>query len=145
MYIFFRGLYWNLRVTVWMCPNNVWWIQSKVGGTYPFICWCMPYVHASSKVKEALCLNGYQWYTWWCVKWLLSFKTSLSYCLGMLQMFQTCLSTDPHLLIHSLDVGGIQWSRCRNCFWLYLLFLLTLSPCRFWFHIQDMILVRVLL
>ena len=53
------------------------------------------------------------------------------------------LTTDHMCLSHFLDFGGcIQWSGCRNCFWLCLLLLLTLCPCRFAFYMQDMILVR---
>ena len=52
------------------------------------------------------------------------------------------VTKDPMCILHSLDFGCIQWSRCRNCFWLYLLLLSTLCLCRFPFHMQDMILVR---
>ena len=46
-------------------------------------------------------------------------------------------------LSHSLDFGSYaQWSRCRNFFWLCLLLLLTVYPCRFLFHMQVMILVK---
>ena len=52
------------------------------------------------------------------------------------------LTTDHMCLLHSLDFGCIQWSRCRNCFRQYLLLLSTLHPCRFPIHMQDMILMR---
>ena len=52
------------------------------------------------------------------------------------------LTTDHMILLHSLDFGCIQWSRCRSFFRLYLLLLLTLHPCKFLFHTQVMILVR---
>ena len=42
----------------------------------------------------------------------------------------------------SLDFGGIQWSRWRNCSRLNLMLLLTLHPCRFQFYMQVMILMR---
>ena len=51
-------------------------------------------------------------------------------------------TTDHVFLLCFLDFGGIQWSGCRNCFRLYLLLLFTLHPCRFLFHMQDMILMR---
>ena len=44
------------------------------------------------------------------------------------------LTTDHMFLMHSLDFGVIQWSRCRNCS--------RLNPCRFPFHMQGMILTR---
>ena len=140
---FIRGLYWVLKVTVLMCSNDAWLIQSKVSGVCPLICWCMLYVHASSKMKELMCINGYQWYTWWCVKQLLSFKASPS------KLFRDVatgpnlsLTTDDMFLLCSLDFGCIQWSGCENCSRLNLLLLLTLCPCRFPFHTQVMILVR---
>ena len=52
------------------------------------------------------------------------------------------LTTDHKFLLHSPDFGSIQWSRCRNCYRLNLLLLLTFCPCRFPFHIQVMILAR---
>ena len=53
------------------------------------------------------------------------------------------LTTDHMYLLHSLDFGICsQLSRCRNCFWLCLLLLLTLHPCRFPFHMQNMIFMR---
>ena len=52
------------------------------------------------------------------------------------------LTTDHIFLMHSLDFGGIQWSRCRNCSRLNLLLLSTLLPCRFPFHMQVIILAR---
>ena len=52
------------------------------------------------------------------------------------------LTADHIFLSHSLDFGGVQWSRCRNCSRFNLLFLLTLCPCRFPFHTQVMILLR---
>ena len=52
------------------------------------------------------------------------------------------LTTYHMFLLHSLDFAGIQWSRSRNCFRLYLLLLLTLHPCRFLFQMQVMILTR---
>ena len=52
------------------------------------------------------------------------------------------LTTDHMCLLHSLDFGCIQWSRCRNCFCLCLLLLLTFHLCRLQFHMQVMILVR---
>ena len=52
------------------------------------------------------------------------------------------LTTDHISLLHSLDFGGIQWSRCRNCSGLNPLLLKTLCPCRFLFYMQVMILMR---
>ena len=52
------------------------------------------------------------------------------------------LATDHLCLSHSLDFDCFQWSRCRKCFWLYLLLLLTLHPCSFPSHMQDMTLMR---
>ena len=52
------------------------------------------------------------------------------------------LTTDHMCLSCSLDFSFVQWSGCRNCFWLYVLLLLTLHPCRFPFHMQNMILMR---
>ena len=53
------------------------------------------------------------------------------------------LTTNHMCLLHTLDFGiCIQWSGCRNCFWLYLLLLLTLCLCRFPFHTQVMIPIR---
>ena len=52
------------------------------------------------------------------------------------------LTTDHMCLLCSLDFGGIKLSGCRNCFWLYLLLPSTLCPCRFLFHMQDMIFMR---
>ena len=52
------------------------------------------------------------------------------------------LPTDHMFLSHSLDFGGIQRSRSRNCFRLYLLLLSTLCLHRFLFHMEDMILMR---
>ena len=126
-----------------MCPNNAWLIQSKVSGMCPLICWCMSYVCASSKVIQLLCINGYQWYTWWCVKWLLSFKVSPSNCFRDVATDPNLsLTTDHIFLLHSLDFCGIQLPGCRNCFRLYLLPLSTLHLCRFPFYMQVMILMR---
>ena len=52
------------------------------------------------------------------------------------------LTIDHMCLLHSLDFGCIQRSRCRNCFWLCLKLLLTLHWYRFSFHMHDMILAR---
>ena len=126
-----------------MCPNDAWLIQSKVSDACPLIYWHVPYVHASSKMKELICMEGYQWYTWWCVKLLLSSKVSPSKLFRYVASGPNLnLSTDHMFLLHSLDVGHIQWSRCRNCSRLNLLLLLTFCPCRFPFHMQVMILTR---
>ena len=52
--------------------------------------------------------------------------------------------TRSHMCLScSLNFGMcIQWSRCRNCYWLCLLLLSTLHLCRFAFHMQVMILMR---
>ena len=52
------------------------------------------------------------------------------------------LATDHMFSLCFLDSGGIQGSRCRNCFRQCLLLLSTLHPCRFPFHMQDIILAR---
>ena len=128
----FSGLYWKLKVPLLMCPNDTWLIQSEVSGVCPLICWHVTYACATSKVKEILCINGYQWYTWWCVKQLFSFNVSPSNYLGMLQLVPTKgQTTDNMFLSCSLDFSGMRWSRCRNCFRLNLLLLLSLCSCRF--------------
>ena len=138
-----QGLYWALKITVLMCWNDAWLIQSEVGGMCPLSFWHMPYVHASSKMKELICINGYQWYTWWCVKQLLSFKVSLSKLYRDVATGPNLsLTTDHMFLLHFLDFDGIQWSIYRNCSRLNLLLLLTLHPYRFPFHMQVMILTR---
>ena len=92
-------LYWSLKLTVWMGPNDAWWIQSEISGMYPLIHWCVPYAHASSKVTVLLCSNGYQLCTWWCVKWLLSFKASLSHCVGCSNWSKPKSYNRPYVLI----------------------------------------------
>ena len=53
------------------------------------------------------------------------------------------LTTNHMCSSHSLGFGfPIQWSGCRNCFWLCLLLLSTLHLCRFPFHTKVMILTR---
>ena len=138
-YIYIWGLIWKFKVTAWIGPNDAWWIKLKVSGAYLLIFWCMPYVHVSSKVAMLLCLNGYQQYTWWCVESAIVLQSKY------IKLFRD-VATGPNLsltcLSCSLNFGGIQWSWCWNCFWLYLLLMLTLCPCRFPFHTQDIILAR---
>ena len=51
-------------------------------------------------------------------------------------------TTDHMCLLHSLDFGCIQWFGWWNCFWLCLLLLSTVCPCRFPFHTQVITLTR---
>ena len=137
---FMWGLYWEVKVTALIYPNDVWLIQSRISGACPLICWCLSYVHVSSKMKELMCVNGY---LWWHVKWLLYFKVSPSNCLGDVVIGPNLsLSTDHMSLSYSLDFDGVQWSRCRTCSGLNLLLLSTLHPCRFPFYMQVIILMR---
>ena len=136
----FWGLYWELKVTVSMCQNDAWWIQSEVSGMCPLICWHMQYAHASSKVKEWLCVNGYQWYTWWCAKWLLSFKVSPSNHLGMVQLVKMLNLTTDHMflscaldLVVSNDSDAGTVSDCVCCFCPLSIHVGFLSIHRTWF------------
>ena len=129
----------NLNGYKWCLMNSNWW--TVVSGVCTLICCHMPY--ASSKVTVVLCLNGYWLYTWQCVKWLMSFKASLSNCLGILQLEQTyvwketiCAYHIPWILVVFNDPDA--WTAFKLCLFL----LWTLFPCRFLFHIQDMILTR---
>ena len=124
-----------------MHPNDVRFIQLRVSGGCPLICWSMPYVCASSKLKELLCVNAYKWYIWWCIKSAIALQSKY------IKLFRDVatvpsLTTDHMFLPHSLNFGGVQWSGCRNCSRLNLLLLLTLHPCRFPFYMQVMILMR---
>ena len=140
--LFIWGLYWALKVTVLMCPNDAWLIKSKVSGLCPLICWHVLYVHGSPKMKELMCIEGNQWYTWWCVKRLLSFQVSPS------KLFRDVatgpnlsLTTDHMFLSCSLDFGGIQQSDLDAgtaldwicCFCWLSICVGSCSICRSWF------------
>ena len=126
-----------------MGPNDAWWVQSQVSNAYPLICWHVPYAHASSKVRSVIVFK------WLSVVHMVECEAAIVLQSKPIKLFRDVatgpnlsLTTDHMCLLHSLDFGCIQWSRCRKCFCLYLLLLLTVHPWRFPFHTQDMILAR---
>ena len=120
----------SMKRSKWCLMDPNWW--TEVSDACPLIYGCMPSVCTFSKVKVLL---FFDWlsvvHMLWlcCVKHLLSFTVSLSICFRDVATGPNLsLTTDHMYLSCSLDIGMfIQWSRCRNCFWLCLLLLSTLS------------------
>ena len=76
---------------------------------YPLICWHLPYVCVSSKVRVLLCSSGYQLYTWWYVKAAIVLQSK------SIKLFRDAatgpnlsLTTDHIYLSCSLEFGCIQ-------------------------------------
>ena len=119
-------LYWEVKVTVSMCSHDAWLDQFGESGACPLICWHMPYVCASSKMKELMCTNGYPW---WCVKQLLSFKVSPSKLFTNVATGPNLSLTTDHMTIcsyhrtsytwniMSITANDTGWSRLSRIFW----------------------------
>ena len=125
----------------WGLMDPIWWIE--VSGMYPLIVGVCHMCMILQRWNCYIALNGYQ--LWICD----SGAVWSGYCPISIQLFRGAatgknlsLITDHKCLSHSLDFGCIQRSRYRNWFWWCLLHLLTLHPCRFPLHMQDMILMR---
>ena len=144
MYIFF----WGFTLVVesisvigskWCSMDPNWW--TGVSGMYTLICWHMPYVHLSSKVKVLLCLNGYQLYTWWCVKWLFVFQSK------SIKLFRDaatgpnlslttdvmCLLHVPWILVVSNDPDAGTAFDCMSVASVDSVYVGSHSICRTWF------------
>ena len=134
----------SMNGSKWCLMDPNW--QTEVIGAYPLICWHVPYACASSKVKVLLCfewLSAVHMVVVLCEAAIVLQSKSIKLFRDAAAGPNLSLTTDHMCLSCSLDCGGcIQWSGCRNCFWLCLLLLLTLHWCRFPFHMQDMILTR---
>ena len=120
-------------------PTDVWLIQSRVSGACPLIWWGVCHMHVHLQSGQLLCKSGAFVDVWrsYCPS-----NKSINLYRGFATDPNLSLTTDHTSILHSLDFGGVQWSRCRSCSRLNLLLMLTLHPCRFLFYMQVMILAR---
>ena len=148
----FLSLYWFPKVSAWRDLNGAWWIQSGGQKEVIHVLWSMStWLLCMLLQRQKLVL--------FC-NWLLSCTHVLVVLCEAAIVLQSksinlfrdaatgpilSLTTNHVCLSCALDFDFgicIQWSRCRNCFWLCLLLLLTLCPCRLPFHTQVMIPTR---
>ena len=132
---------------MWRGPNGAWWIQTVGWKEMMYVLWCAFCVCLFKSKKVLLFCN---WLSS-CAHVLVALcEAAIVLQRKSINLFKDAatgpvlsLTTNHMCLSHSLDFGiCIQWSGCRNCFWLCLLLLSTLCPCRFLFHTQVMIPAR---
>ena len=122
-----------------------WW--TEVSGTCPLICWHVLFfacfLKGGSVIISCLIISCLHVVVVLCEVAIVLQSKCIRPFRDTATGLNLSLTTDHMYLLHSMDFGSsIQWSWCRNYFWLCLLLLSTLCLCRFPFHMQDMILMR---